>query len=172
MVPVPTKIRPAVPGDAAALVELNNRLVAETEFMVLLPIDPATGVHQVRALLESLSRGAARTILLAEAEGRLTGLAVGTADMNPRYRGTVEVEVGVVAEAWGRGVGRALMEALEGVWLARGARRFQLRVLAHNERAVRLYERLGYAHEGRLRGNVTLSQGFADQLLMGKLVGG
>ncbi|HYC02735.1 MAG TPA: GNAT family N-acetyltransferase [Azospirillaceae bacterium] len=165
------RVRAAGPEDAAALVALNNQLVSQTDLMVLLPIEPATGTGQLRALLERQAIEGSRLILIADIDGAPVGMAIGTADPNPRYRGVVEMEVGVVQAAWGRGIGRILMQLVERRWTERGARRFQLRVLDRNERGLRLYRSLGYQEEGRLRCNVAMPDGsFADQVLMGKLV--
>ena len=51
----------------------------------------------------------------------------------------------------GRGNGRALLEALLGWADARGLVRVALEVVETNTRAIRLYESLGFEHEGRLR---------------------
>ena len=65
----------------------------------------------------------------------------------------------VAAASQGHGIGTALIVALLDVadgWL--GLRRIQLSVLTGNERARGLYERHGFAVEGRLRGYV-ISEG-------------
>jgi ribosomal protein S18 acetylase RimI-like enzyme len=51
-------------------------------------------------------------------------------------------------DAWGRGVGRALLEAAVEEIRARGAARATLRVPVRNERARRLYERNGFVDTG------------------------
>jgi ribosomal protein S18 acetylase RimI-like enzyme len=67
----------------------------------------------------------------------------------------------------GRGAGRALMEALAELARERGGRRLTLRVFALNERAQRLYERLGFQTEGVLRGEFMVGDGeFVDDVLM------
>jgi RimJ/RimL family protein N-acetyltransferase len=67
----------------------------------------------------------------------------------------------------GRGAGRALMEALIELARERGGRRITLRVFAPNERAQRLYERLGFQAEGVLRGEFMIGDGeFVDDMLM------
>jgi ribosomal protein S18 acetylase RimI-like enzyme len=67
----------------------------------------------------------------------------------------------------GRGAGRALMEALIELARERGGRRITLRVFAPNERAQRLYERLGFQIEGVLRGEFMIGDGeFVDDMLM------
>lgn len=61
---------------------------------------------------------------------------------------SAHLEVIVVApQAERRGVAAALIDAVEGQARALGARAVTLHVFARNERAVRLYERLGYDGE-------------------------
>jgi ribosomal protein S18 acetylase RimI-like enzyme len=67
----------------------------------------------------------------------------------------------------GRGAGRALMEALIELARERGGRRMTLRVFSANERARRLYEKLGFEVEGILRGEFRIGKGeFVDDLFM------
>ncbi len=54
--------------------------------------------------------------------------------------------VGVVADRRGQGIGEQLMRAVHEQARARGVTRLWLEVLVQNEPAVRLYEKLGYAH--------------------------
>jgi ribosomal protein S18 acetylase RimI-like enzyme len=69
--------------------------------------------------------------------------------------------------AEGRGAGRALMEALIGLARERGGRRVTLRVFAPNERAQRLYRRLGFEVEGVLCGEFMVGDGeYVDDVLM------
>ncbi len=65
-----------------------------------------------------------------------------------------------------RGLGRSLLEAAVAEARGRGVRRLTLRVLAHNEAAVRLYEQCGFVVEGVLRGEFFLDGRYADDLLM------
>ena len=59
----------------------------------------------------------------------------------------------VVDEAWrGRGLGRELTEGLLEAGRKRGAHAFTLEVRVGNERAVRLYEGLGFCPEGVRKG--------------------
>jgi ribosomal protein S18 acetylase RimI-like enzyme len=67
----------------------------------------------------------------------------------------------------GQGVGHALMEALIAEARARGGRRITLRVFSPNQRAQRLYKRLGFEIEGRLRGEFRVGDGeYVDDLCM------
>ncbi len=96
--------------------------------------------------------------------------------------GTLERKVGRMAHVghlhlavhdsyWGRGIGSGLMRAMIDLgvnWL--GLRRLQLDVLADNDRAIRLYERLGFEREGLMRGEVLRDGAFVDTLMMARLV--
>ena len=68
----------------------------------------------------------------------------------------------------GRGIGTALIEHLQGWARAEGdVEKIELLVRATNTGAVKLYRRLGFAEEGRLRNRVRLPDGqFVDDLTM------
>lgn len=81
--------------------------------------------------------------------------------------------VAVHPDHQGRGVGSLLFEAL--IAWARAAEpeivRIELAAGAGNPGAVRLYERLGFVHEGRQRARGRLPDGrFEDDILMGLLL--
>jgi ribosomal protein S18 acetylase RimI-like enzyme len=70
----------------------------------------------------------------------------------------------------GRGVGRALVEALVEAACSRGGRRVTLRVFAPNERAQRLYKRCGFEVEGVLREEFYVGGQFTDDIFMARML--
>ena len=100
---------------------------------------------------------------------------VGSAGLHPvvpqvRRRHAMMLGIGVHPEAHGRGVGSALMDAITRQaddWL--GVLRIELTVFADNTRAIRLYERFGFEHEGRLRGYALRDGRYVDALTMARL---
>ena len=56
--------------------------------------------------------------------------------------------MGLLPHVQGRGLGRRLAEVTVDAARARGVERVELEVFASNTRAIRLYERLGFVHEG------------------------
>ncbi len=87
---------------------------------------------------------------VAEMDGSIVGFAGAAStrdeDLPP---GTVELVMINVLEAWaGQGVGRALMETVEGHWHEIGADTAVLWVLTGNDRARRFYARLGWSPDG------------------------
>ena len=80
--------------------------------------------------------------LVAELDGQPLGLVTWLA----RAGEPAEVRaVAVAAEARGRGIGRALLEAAHGALTTAGARSSWLVTTNDNTPAIRLYESLGYA---------------------------
>jgi ribosomal protein S18 acetylase RimI-like enzyme len=83
-----------------------------------------------------------------------------------------DLTIAVAPEAQGRGVGRALFQALLDEVSAHmpHIHRVELFARASNERARGLYRSLGFVEEGRLRGRVNNARGMAeDDTIMGWL---
>jgi ribosomal protein S18 acetylase RimI-like enzyme len=67
-----------------------------------------------------------------------------------------------------RGVGSALMtEAFRWARWA-GIEKVGLTVYPHNQRAINLYKKFGFAEEGRLSGHSKKSYGYEDEIVMGR----
>ncbi len=77
--------------------------------------------------------------LVAEAEGRIIGAVLGGFD----GRRGIMYHLAVAPEYRGRGVGDALMRALEARWRAKGCLRYYLLVTPDNEEAICFYEKRG-----------------------------
>ena len=84
------------------------------------------------------------------------------------YLGTLAVAPGRT----GHGIGRRMIEELTARLRDEGIVRVELMVEADNARAIALYERLGFVHEGRLRAAYRRSADahYTDELLMAKLL--
>jgi L-amino acid N-acyltransferase YncA len=88
--------------------------------------------------------------LVAEAGGRVVGwLAVAPVSHRPVYRGVVEHSVYVDEAARGRGVGRALLEALVAAAPGLGIWTIQTSIIDTNEGSLTLHERVGFRVVGR-----------------------
>jgi ribosomal protein S18 acetylase RimI-like enzyme len=145
-----TRIRPALPSDAATLAGFAARTFRETfeadntpEDMALY-LDASYGPERQEAEL----RDAAIVTLLAEDDGRLTGYCQLREGMAPDcVPGAVPIEIWrfYVDRAWqGRGVAQALMMASLEAAVERGARTVWLSVWERNVRAQAFYRKCGF----------------------------
>ena len=92
-----------------------------------------------------------RFALVAELDGERAGVAVGRLLLDG-VENACELEwIGVEGKLRRRGVGRALMEGVEGWSREHGGLKLMLEVRAGNVAAQRLYERSGWVESGRRR---------------------
>lgn len=98
-------------------------------------------------------------------------LVVGWCDVFPawpaacQHRGSLGM--GVLAAYRGQGIGRRLMAATLAHARSQGLTRVELEVRADNAPAIRLYESMGFVHEGRKRNGDRLDGVYCDSLMMG-----
>ncbi len=135
------RIRAAVPADLPALVRLLADLFAiEADF-----VPDANRQRIGLALLLADRRRAA--VLVAEGAGGVVGMVTGQLVLSTAEGGlSALVEDMVVdAAARGRGVGRALLGAIEGWAAERGATRLQLLADRENAAALAFYDAAGWS---------------------------
>jgi RimJ/RimL family protein N-acetyltransferase len=164
------RIRVARPYDAAALLELKRQLDRETAFMMYEPGERDSPVQDLAAELASVARSANSVVLLAELEDQLIGYVQLTGGSLRRSRATAYLVIGVLAHAAGRGIGTELVRQAQAWAAARGLHRLELTVMAHNTRAIRLYERTGFIVEGRRSECLLVDGQFIDELTMAALL--
>jgi ribosomal-protein-alanine N-acetyltransferase len=106
----------------------------------LFPSDP----WPVESFWAELSVGAARRYLVAEDDDGILGYAGLSCPVDARGADAEIMTVAVAPRAQGRGVGRALVEALGQTAVDRGAGRLTLEVRADNAAARALYAATGF----------------------------
>jgi RimJ/RimL family protein N-acetyltransferase len=168
----PALIRAARPYDAAALLELKRQLDRETAFMMYEPGERDSPVQDLARELAGLARSANSVVLLAELGDQLAGYVQLTGGSLRRSRATAYVVIGVLAHAVGRGIGTGLLRHAQAWAAGRGLHRLELTVMAHNARAIRLYERMGFTVEGRRVECLIVNGQFIDELTMALLLTG
>jgi RimJ/RimL family protein N-acetyltransferase len=164
------QVREATPDDAAAIIDLFKAIYAETNFMLLEPGEWNPTVDEYARRIEQNAKSRSGVSVIAEAEGKLIGVAASNRGSVKRNRHSSYVVMGVVKAWTGRGVGRALLGALEAWARANGLHRLELTVQVHNHRAIALYEKCGFEREGLKRHSLKIEGGFVDELYMSKLV--
>jgi len=82
------------------------------------------------------------------------------------FRHSGRLGMGLLPHVRGKGLGRRLAQATIDAVRARGVERIELEVFASNTRAIRLYERLGFVHEGVRRRARKLDGAYEDNVLM------
>ena len=164
------RIREAEQEDAARLIALFEALYAETKFMMLEPGEAVPPVERYADRIAQGARTASELWFLAEAEGQLIGVCFGRRGFAKRNRHSLFLVIGVL-QAWsGRGVGGALLQAMEQWARSSAIHRLELTVIATNTRAIALYDKFGFEREGTKRHSVFVGGEYVNELYMAKLL--
>lgn len=146
---MPMQIRPAVPGDAAAIARAH---VAswQAAYRELLPpafLDTLSVAERTELWRNSLAKKV--PVLIAEQDGEVAGfIALGPCRDQDAQPGIWEIWALYLAPGcWSQGAGRALWLAAREACIANGAEVIKLWVILGNERAIRFYRAAGFEAE-------------------------
>jgi RimJ/RimL family protein N-acetyltransferase len=159
-------LRPARPTDARALAHLFADVRSEGRWLVTLPT--ALSEPSEAFFIGELIRGSGNLVLVAEADGAVVGNVLIAVERNQAsdHLGTLSV---CVRRDWRDvGIGSAIIRAALDRARQQGLAKVALSVFPDNERAIAVYERLGFVREGLRRRQYRGPHGtFRDELLMG-----
>ena len=161
----PLNIRSIQPQDASAIAQL----MADPEvFGNTLQLPYPTEEAWAKRL--STPPAANSLHLVAVQDGRIVGSgSLHGTTLQVRRNHAVGLGISVAREAQGQGVGTALMRALTEYADQWGhILRIELTVFTDNARAIALYERFGFEHEGRHRGYALRNGQYNDVLCMAR----
>lgn len=161
------KIERATAADAAAMIEYVEAIAGETDFLTFGPGEFGVSLQDEAVFLRSLEDHANGIMLQAKVDGLIVANAMLARGKRPRLAHVGELGLSVRRSFWGNGIGRALCTSLFEEAKNMGIRRIALRTRADNHGAIALYEKLGFAHEGRLMGAMTVGGIDYDELVMG-----
>lgn len=150
--------------DLAAIARLRNDVELQSLLMARARPNPVERVRQWLA-----DRAARADMLFFVIASNVDGSVLGYVQVAniDAFQGTGELGICLGREAQGQGFADeccALLEEYAGRTLA--LRKFTLRVLASNARAIAFYRRRGYREVGRLERQFPVEDGYADVVLM------
>ncbi|MGB0588075.1 MAG: GNAT family N-acetyltransferase [Myxococcota bacterium] len=160
----PFIIRAADRRDASAYLVHTKALVGETVYMLKGVQDTLPDLAEQRLIFDYFSRTltclclvASRPSLGLGREPILASLTL-TGARTQRTQHTVQLGMGVLREAWGLGIGSALLDAAL-TWARANPilSRVRLQVYQDNHAARKLYESRGFVDEGVMQDEVLLS---------------
>lgn len=164
-------IRFVDPGDAVSLLELFQKAVRESPYLLTTPkeADRFT-VAQEREFISGCLRNPNNCFLVAVVQDRIVGSANVTQSKFQKQAHVGEFGILVLKQFWNLGIGRKLMHAME-QWIQDNSmiRYLQLQVLVSNVRAIHMYQNFGFSEEGHLARAVRQDKNtYQDLVLMGK----
>lgn len=167
-------IRSASAKDATSTVEILRGVVAEGPYTLSQPDEFRRTPASERRLIEGHKQTAGKVYLVAEVDGWVVGYLNFSNGSLKRtaHSGTLSL---FVRRPWrGLGIGRALLQALLD-WAAAEPiiEKVTLAVFSNNQRAIALYEEMGFQVEGRCPRDMKFAdEQYVDSVLMYRFVDG
>ena len=164
--PVKVVIRPATEDDAEGFAQV----FADRSAALGTLQHPYTTAELWRTRLTASGPGNRQAMFVALVNGRMVGNAgVHPVSDNPRLRHVCGIGISIMTRYQGLGIGRMLMNmTLDFAERWANYSRIELTVHADNARAIKLYESLGFLHEGRHRDFSFREGGYVDALFMAR----
>jgi len=170
------QIRPVQKGDAASLLGLFEALDNETTMMLWEPGERGLTLDmqqdRVNGYLDSVTQAMCVAEIIDENGDKndIVGSAVAIGGKARRNAHVLTIAMGVKRQYWGKGIGAQLLQQLVDWARLHQFVRLELTVMAHNERAVLLYQRLGFEIEGRHVKSLKVDGEWVDEFTMALLL--
>ena len=135
----------------------------ERKYLALVDSPP---IESTRAFVRSVIEGHGAHFVAIDTGGEVVGWCDIARPPLEGFRHCGRLGTGLLPRFQGRGIGRRLAVAAIDAARARGVERVELDVFASNTRAIRLYERLGFVHEGVRRRSRKIDGAYDDNVMM------
>lgn len=162
-------IRSAQPGDAAEMVTFMQTTAGETEYLLRYPEECTMSEAGEAAFLDGVLNSPDQVMPCCFVDGVLAGNAMLTMNSRIKTRHRGSVAIGLLEKFWGLGIGTALFQEMIAIAKERGLDHLELDYIEGNDRARRLYEKMGFVETARIPDVYRLKDGsFRKSILMMK----
>lgn len=143
-------LRNGTARDGFAVYENFNLTHGQTDFLLSYPEENSMDPEQEAQFLQKKTESQREIELVAEIGGRIVGTAgIEQVGAKEKVRHRAEFGISVDQQYWGLGIGRALAEACVACAKKAGYAQLELNAVSENQRAIKLYESLGFVEFGR-----------------------
>ena len=163
------RIRPIVPADAPAVNEIR-RMPGVMENILGIPSESLKKTEEFISGMDANSHEFVAVAKDGDGNDKVVGCAGLHVSASLRLRHSGSIGIMVHRDYQGQGVGQKLMESLLDLadnWLM--LVRVELGVYTDNERAIRLYRKMGFEPEGVRRKAAIRGGTYADEMIMARL---
>lgn len=161
-------LRNGVEADGSAVFDNFNQTHAETDYLLSYPDENSFDAEQEGQFLAQETASDNEIEIVAFVDGKVAGTAgIDAVGTKYKVRHRAEFGISLLKKYWGLGIGRALTEACIQCAKEAGYAQLELTVVAENERAIALYESVGFVEYGRNpRGFLSRASGFQELVYM------
>lgn len=160
-------IREATESDAAEILSIRKSIISQNEFFIPTSEEFYIDIESQRKKTITISQRGGVTFV-AEDDERIVGFLVFTRNSMKRLNHTGLFGMGILEGYRNQGVGTKLLSQLiDWAKTQEGIEKICLGVFSANERAIKVYEKIGFKIEGREKRQIKFEDGrYADNVLM------
>lgn len=153
--------------DAEKLIEYMKKTAEESTFLLRYPEEVTTTVEDEVYFIRGMNESPDSFMMLAEVDGRLVGnCSVSALGSRIRMKHRCNIAIALYEEFCGQGIGKEMMMRLLDEAKNMGFEQAELEVVARNERAIALYQKLGFEQIGCIPRAMRHKDGSYDELIM------
>ncbi len=163
-------IRAIEATDARAFILLQEEILQQTDFLYNVENELELTVQQLRKDLTYWKQLKNRTILLCILNGTFAGYAVIHGYKHSKAKHVASIHMAVKKEHQRKGIGSALMNAVEDWASKRDISRLELSVMEHNDAALQLFKKHEFQQEGTRANAIKLKDTFKAEYSFSKIL--
>lgn len=163
-------LRNAELTDATALIEYLKVTTSETPFLIREPEEVTLTTEQEEAFIQRCMDDEKGLMLVANMDGE----HIGNCSLNgllpyKRYAHRCDIAIALYQKYCGAGIGKLMMNTVLSIAKEIGYEQAELEVIADNQAAIHLYQKVGFQEYGRFPHNMKYQDGtYADAIWMMK----
>lgn len=163
-------LRNAEINDAQSLIDYLKITMSETPFLLREPDEVTLTLEQEQRFIQSKVDSDGDLMLVAVIDGKHVGSgALMSVGEYKRYRHRCGIAIALYQAYCSRGIGKIMLETILRIAKESGYEQAELEVIVDNERAITLYESLGFEKYGRFPNHMKYQNGtYADAYWMMK----
>lgn len=143
-------LRNAVETDAVNFIDCFKTAHGETEFLTTYPDEFKGTPEGVAQNFKRMTDSETDIEICAFVEGKLIGSAgINAVSLRDKTKHRAEFGISILKDFWGLGAGKAMAQSCIECAKKAGFTQVELEVVAENQSAVKLYEKLGFVEFGR-----------------------
>jgi len=163
-------IRAIRESDSGQFLLLSKALDEETQFMMLEPGERTTTIEEQTQRIRTVLSQDNQMIFVVEHENQLVGFLAALGGNYRRNHHCAHIVIGIRQNFAGQGIGKRLFKVLEKWGTDHKIHRLELTVMAHNERALHLYQKMGFKTEGIKQDSLLVNGKYVDEYYMARIL--
>ncbi|MEI4828758.1 GNAT family protein [Bacillus sp. FJAT-53711] len=160
-------IREATEKDAEGILYIRKSIISQNEFFLVTSEEFHVDIEMQRKKIITNSQQGGVTFVAEDGE-RIVGFLVFTRNSMKRLNHTGSFGIGILDNYRNQGIGtKMLLQLIDWSKTQDGIEKICLGVLSTNERAINVYEKIGFKEEGREKRQIKFKNGqYADNVMM------